>query len=85
MKRWEGLGDPGCYWWVEIEHDCFTIGEPFTVSLMVRDDDGTALATPTPDEARAMAAALTHYAALADAANARPAVTAAAIDPLPPP
>lgn len=69
-KQWERDG-----WRVEIEHDKFSLDEPYVVSLFVRDVDeeeqSEALATPSPTEARAMADALRAYADMADAANAK--------------
>jgi hypothetical protein len=62
-------------WHMEIEHDQFSTGEPFVVSVWMEGaSEGIAwdgLATATPEQAREMAAALTLYADYADEANGR--------------
>lgn len=79
-KKWEGSSETEqVAWTVEIEHDRFSCGEPFVVSLLVADHDedgrSEALATPTPAQAREMAAALLVYAHFAERANAESPMT----------
>jgi len=72
--NWAGTTDEGVSWRVEIEHDRFSTGEPFVVSMLVADTDdegrNEGLATPTPTQARQMATALLVYAHFAEQANA---------------
>jgi hypothetical protein len=74
-NRWIGASEADqTIWRVEIEHDRFSTDEPFVVSLLVADtDDGRteALATPSPAQAREMAAALLVYAHFAERGNER--------------
>lgn len=76
-NRWESTAGED-EWRVEIEADCFADDEPFVVSVWIEGEEGVdgpsersfqALATPTPEQAREMAAALVLYADLADDAN----------------
>jgi hypothetical protein len=74
--RWV-LADAEEPWAVEIEHDRFSEGEPFVVSIWVQEATGDVpssearMATPTAEQAREMAAALLRAADAADAANTR--------------
>jgi len=61
----------GDEWSVVVQHDCFEQGGPFLVSLWIESEDGSALATPTPDQAREMATALNVYADEAEKATAQ--------------
>lgn len=62
-------------WKVEIEVDRFADGEPFVVSVYTQHhddtDDHTTLCTPSPEQARLMAAALCAVADEAERANER--------------